>query len=287
MADACPVPDLDPFSRAFLEDPYPGHERPREAGPAVRLERYGAYGLARHAEVQATLADWRTFCSSAGVGLSDFRKEPPWRLRGHLALSAPASTPASGRTMARMEGCGRCWARWPAGSRRWSRPASPSAGSTTRCVASRACRSRSGRGGAEAVTEPRVVIVGTGQGGLQAAASLREAGFAGPVTLVGDEPDLPYQRPPLSKAYLLGKMAEEGLRLRSEAFLREERDRPPGRRAGRGDRPGDAAGAADSGPEIGFDHLVLATGARNRPLPVPGADLDGVLYLRTLAEARA
>ena len=79
MADACPVLDLDPFSRAFLEDPYPGHERLREAGPVVRLERYGAYGLARHAEVQATLADWRTFCSSAGVGLSDFRKVPPWR----------------------------------------------------------------------------------------------------------------------------------------------------------------------------------------------------------------
>jgi cytochrome P450 len=79
MADACPVLDLDPVSPAFLEDPHPGHERLREAGPVVRLERYGVYGLARHAEVQATLADWRTFCSSAGVGLSDFRKEPPWR----------------------------------------------------------------------------------------------------------------------------------------------------------------------------------------------------------------
>lgn len=103
MADACPVPDLDPFSRAFLEDPYPGHERPREAGPAVRLERYGACGLARHAEVQATLADWRNFCSSAGVGLNDFRKEPPWRLRGHLACGAGIHA-CVGQTMSRMEG---------------------------------------------------------------------------------------------------------------------------------------------------------------------------------------
>ena len=96
MADACPVLDLDPFSRAFLKDPYPGHERLREAGPAVRLERYGAYGLARQAEVQATLADWRTLCSSAGVGLSDFRKEPPWR----RCRASSARRPARSRSAA-------------------------------------------------------------------------------------------------------------------------------------------------------------------------------------------
>ena len=136
------------------------------------------------------------------------------------------------------------------------------------------------------MAEPRVVIVGTGQGGLQAAASLREAGFAGPVTLIGDEPDLPYQRPPLSKAYLLGKMAEEGLRLRSEAFYAKNGiDLLAGERVAAIDRATRRV-RLNSGPEIGFDHLVLATGARNRPLPVPGADLDGVLYLRTLAEAR-
>ena len=136
------------------------------------------------------------------------------------------------------------------------------------------------------MTEPRVVIVGTGQGGLQTAASLREAGFAGPVTLVGDEPDLPYQRPPLSKAYLLGKMAEEGLRLRSEAFYaRNAIDLLAGERVAAIDRAARRVRLAN-GKELGFDHLVLATGARNRPLPVRGADLDGVLYLRTLAEAR-
>lgn len=74
-----PVLEVDPFSTEFLTDPYPGHERLREAGPVVRLEKHGVWAVARHAEVFATLNDWRTFCSSAGVGVSDFRKEKPWR----------------------------------------------------------------------------------------------------------------------------------------------------------------------------------------------------------------
>jgi cytochrome P450 len=74
-----PASDLDPFSDAFLSDPHPFHERLREAGPVVRLERYGVWAMARHEQVQAALADAETFCSSAGVGLSDFRKEKPWR----------------------------------------------------------------------------------------------------------------------------------------------------------------------------------------------------------------
>jgi len=70
---------LDPFSREFLTDPYPFHEQLREAGPVVRLDRYGVWAMARHEEVRASLMDWETFCSAAGVGLSDFRKETPWR----------------------------------------------------------------------------------------------------------------------------------------------------------------------------------------------------------------
>jgi cytochrome P450 len=70
---------IDPFSREFLANPYPFHEQLREAGPAVWLERYGIWAMARHEEVRASLMDWETFCSSAGVGLSDFRKETPWR----------------------------------------------------------------------------------------------------------------------------------------------------------------------------------------------------------------
>src|SRR6202162_860465 len=74
-----PVSTVDPFSHAFLGDPYPYHQELREAGPVVRLEKYGIWTMARHQEVRDALTDWQTYCSSAGVGLSDFRREPPWR----------------------------------------------------------------------------------------------------------------------------------------------------------------------------------------------------------------
>jgi cytochrome P450 len=74
-----PVSAVDPFSHAFLNDPYPHHEALREAGPVVWLEQYGIWTMARHEQVRDALTDWQTYCSSAGVGLSDFRKEPPWR----------------------------------------------------------------------------------------------------------------------------------------------------------------------------------------------------------------
>jgi 4-methoxybenzoate monooxygenase (O-demethylating) len=74
-----PVSAIDPFSHEFLRDPYPHHARLREAGPVVWLEQYGIWAMARHQEVRDALTDWQTYCSSAGVGLSDFRKEPPWR----------------------------------------------------------------------------------------------------------------------------------------------------------------------------------------------------------------
>jgi 4-methoxybenzoate monooxygenase (O-demethylating) len=74
-----PVSPIDPFSIEFLRDPHPAHEALREAGPVVWLERYGAYAAARHAEVRQMLGDPATFCSSRGVGLSDFARETPWR----------------------------------------------------------------------------------------------------------------------------------------------------------------------------------------------------------------
>jgi len=74
-----PVSEIDPFSHGFLENPYPHHESLREAGPVVWLEHYRIWAMARHQEVRDALTDWQTYCSGAGVGLSDFRKEPPWR----------------------------------------------------------------------------------------------------------------------------------------------------------------------------------------------------------------
>jgi 4-methoxybenzoate monooxygenase (O-demethylating) len=74
-----PVSSLDPFADDFLAAPYPFYAELREAGPVVWLERYGLWACACHAEVQATLSDWQTFSSAAGVGIDDFRRTKPWR----------------------------------------------------------------------------------------------------------------------------------------------------------------------------------------------------------------
>ncbi|MCS0494362.1 FAD-dependent oxidoreductase [Ancylobacter sp. MQZ15Z-1] len=131
-----------------------------------------------------------------------------------------------------------------------------------------------------------IVIVGAGQGGFQLAASLREMGFTGPVTLVGDEPGLPYQRPPLSKAYLKGEAGIEQLELRPAAFYADHAITRVEARAVGIDRE-ERLLLLEGGASLPYAHLVLATGARNRPLPVPGRELGGVFYLRTRAEADA
>ena len=89
--------DIDPFSMEFLDDPHPSHALMREAGPVVRLNKWNVYAVARHAEVSAVLNDSRTFCSSRGVGLSDFAKEQPWR---PPSLILEADPPAHTRTRA-------------------------------------------------------------------------------------------------------------------------------------------------------------------------------------------
>ena len=76
---ALPHLGVDPFSIEFFDDPYPTHALLREAGPLVYLDKWSVYGVARYAEVHAVLNDPVTFCSSRGVGLSDFAKEKPWR----------------------------------------------------------------------------------------------------------------------------------------------------------------------------------------------------------------
>jgi 3-phenylpropionate/trans-cinnamate dioxygenase ferredoxin reductase component len=132
-----------------------------------------------------------------------------------------------------------------------------------------------------------VAIVGAGQAGLQVAASLREQRFEGRVVLIGDEPHAPYQRPPLSKGYLLGELDASQLSLRPAAYFDKQRiELITRKRAAAIDRGGSSV-RLDDDSLVAYDHLVLATGARNRPLVVPGAELANVFSLRTLDEASA
>ena len=131
-----------------------------------------------------------------------------------------------------------------------------------------------------------VVIVGAGQGGAQLACGLRASGFDGAITLIGDEPGLPYQRPPLSKAYLADG-DDQRLLLRPDGYyedndiiylggLRVTAIDPAARRI-----------STDDGQSIAYDHLVLATGARNARPPIGNLDLPGIYAMRTRADADA
>jgi 3-phenylpropionate/trans-cinnamate dioxygenase ferredoxin reductase subunit len=129
-----------------------------------------------------------------------------------------------------------------------------------------------------------VVVVGAGHGGFQVAASLRQNGYDGAIVLVGDEPQLPYQRPPLSKDYLSGKIGLDLLLMRPAAFFDEHRiELVSGVAVSEIDRAGKSVLLSD-GKRLSYDHLVLAAGARNRVPPLPGIELDGVCYLRNFAE---
>lgn len=130
----------------------------------------------------------------------------------------------------------------------------------------------------------KIVIVGAGQAGYQTAASLRQEGFTGSITLIGDEPGVPYQRPPLSKAYLLGKVGALALRFRPHEWFEQQRVERMQASVTRIDRDARCV-ELTSGEQLPYDHLVLATGARNRVPPIEGIDLDGVFGIRTLADA--
>ena len=132
----------------------------------------------------------------------------------------------------------------------------------------------------------RVVIVGSGQAGVETAAALRHHGFSGSVVIIGEEPDLPYQRPPLSKEFLKS-VDDSSLPLRGESFYEANAIAfRPGTVAERIDRERREL-VLKGGERVPYDHLVLATGARNRLPPVQGLDPARVLELRTLAHARA
>ncbi|MGK4219479.1 NAD(P)/FAD-dependent oxidoreductase [Kocuria marina] len=135
------------------------------------------------------------------------------------------------------------------------------------------------------MTMERIVIVGAGQAGIQLADSLCEEGFTGPITVLGDEPGLPYQRPPLSKDYLAPGTTPTPLPLRGQTFF-SDRDIDY--------RPGATVTALDpvtrtltlgDGQILGYTELVLATGARNRTLDTTCGRPAGVHYLKSLTDA--
>jgi 3-phenylpropionate/trans-cinnamate dioxygenase ferredoxin reductase subunit len=137
------------------------------------------------------------------------------------------------------------------------------------------------------MTQQSTIIVGSGHAGVQAAASLREEGWDGAIVLLSDEAELPYQRPPLSKAFLKGQMDLAGLPLRAEKFFVEHRiDLRLGEKAVRIDRPARLV-ELSSGASASYDHLILATGARQRILHVLGVGLEGVFSLRAIRDAQA
>jgi 3-phenylpropionate/trans-cinnamate dioxygenase ferredoxin reductase subunit len=130
-----------------------------------------------------------------------------------------------------------------------------------------------------------LVVVGGSYAGLQAASSARENGYDGPITLVSADGFPPYQRPPLSKGFLLDKIKESSLWLRADDYFRANAiDLKLNETAVALDRH-ERRVTLSSGTSLPYDNLVLATGARSRELAIPGIELGGVCYLRTLDEA--
>jgi 3-phenylpropionate/trans-cinnamate dioxygenase ferredoxin reductase subunit len=135
------------------------------------------------------------------------------------------------------------------------------------------------------LSDERVVIVGAGHAGGSAAAFLRQFGHSGPIVLIGEEPVLPYQRPPLSKAWLKGEADEEALQLRPADYYEAENiELHLGVHAVSLHRRSRTVHLSN-GNVVPYDRLILATGSRARRLACPGADLRPVLELRTARDA--
>ena len=131
------------------------------------------------------------------------------------------------------------------------------------------------------------VIIGASLAGATAAITLRDEGFDGRIVLVGAESDLPYERPPLSKAYLRGEAPFDKALVRPPDEYDERRiELRMGTRVRRID-PESHAVELEGGERLAYDAVLVATGGRNRRLPIPGLDLEGVYALRTRAEACA
>jgi 3-phenylpropionate/trans-cinnamate dioxygenase ferredoxin reductase subunit len=135
------------------------------------------------------------------------------------------------------------------------------------------------------MTAESYVIVGAGLAGAKAAESLRSAGFTGSITMIGDEPHAPYERPGLSKGYLAGRTDKEELFVHpGDWYAANDVALLTGVAATEIDRGGHEVVLAD-GRRIGYDKLLIATGSSPRHLDVPGADLQGVHYLRTISDS--
>jgi NADPH-dependent 2,4-dienoyl-CoA reductase/sulfur reductase-like enzyme len=134
-------------------------------------------------------------------------------------------------------------------------------------------------------SEPTYVIVGASLAGAKAAETLREEGFSGGIVLLGGETERPYERPPLSKGYLLGKDERSSIYVHEEGWYAQNGvDLRLGTSVTALDPAARRVSLADGGT-VGYDRLLLTTGAAPRRLSVPGADLDGVLYLRWVADS--
>jgi NADPH-dependent 2,4-dienoyl-CoA reductase/sulfur reductase-like enzyme len=133
--------------------------------------------------------------------------------------------------------------------------------------------------------EPTYVIVGASMAGAKAAETLREEGFGGSIVLLGEEQERPYERPPLSKGYLLGKEERSSIYVHEPAWYGEnDVDLRLGVTATSLDAGSREVGLADGGT-VRYDRLLLATGAAPRRLSVPGADLEGAMYLRRVGDS--
>jgi len=130
-----------------------------------------------------------------------------------------------------------------------------------------------------------LLIIGASYAGVQAAITAREKGYDAPIRIVADEVHLPYQKPPLSKAFLAGSVAHSNLILRGDDYFKAQNiEMVLGHRAVRIDRDANMVGL-EGGDRLTYDHLLIATGSRARRLAVPGADITDIVYLRTLDHA--
>jgi len=135
------------------------------------------------------------------------------------------------------------------------------------------------------MSSDRIVIVGAGHAGGSAAAFLRQNGFEGRIELIGEEAYIPYQRPPLSKAFLKNPADVEALKLRPDTYYHShDIVLRLGERVASIDTA-DQAVVLEHGDRVGYDKLILATGSAARRLDVPGHDLSGIHYLRSIADA--